>query len=341
MTTPESQRDPFNAADTSIEWEIAVPLLGNRAVMGDWVKLCVATAIVTGGLLTLMLVVQGEWEAVLPVVGVIGAIAFGLFVLGMLIMAVFFGGHMHFRFTLDDKQIQCDMIDRRAKTANRLALVAGILAGRPGAAGAGAMAMSRESEAVAFSGGFSARFNPGSRQIDLRNGWRRLMVVYATPENYAAVAARIEARMRTAGTATRVATKNPLPKRLGLSALVVIATLPVFALVDEYDVDLFAVLLLLCFAMATQWLIRVLGVVVIGAAAVIVAMVVVSALEVRESMFDAGQTYRHFEVFNENDLVLLTVAGIGLAILVGLSVAALRGKLPSMLEEDAASAGQD
>ena len=337
--TNDGKRDPYDTAEAPIEWEIAVPLLGNRAVMGDWVKLCVATGIVTGGLLTLLFAVQGEWDAVLSVLVAIGALALGLFVFGVVIMAVFFGGHMHFKFTLDDAQVGCDMIDRRAKTANRLALVAGILAGKPGAAGSGALAMSRESEAVAFSGAFTARFNPNSRQIDLRNGWRRLMVVYTTPENYAAVAARIEARMRTAGTTTRVATKNPLPKRLGLSALVVIATLPVFALVDEYDVDLFAVLLLLCFAMATLWLIRVLGVVVIGCAAVIIGMVAVSALEVRDSMFD-GSTYRHFEVFNENDFLLLLVAGIGLAVLVGMSVAALRGKLPSMLEEDAESAGQ-
>jgi hypothetical protein len=335
-----NQRDPFSTAETPIEWEIAVPLFGNRAVMGDWVKLCVATAIVTGGLLAFLFAVQGEWDAVLSVMVAIGALSLGLFVFGILVMAVFFGGHMHFKFTLDDEQVRCDMIDRRAKTANRLALVVGVLAGKPGAAGSGALAMSRESEAVAFSGGFTARFNPNSRQIDLRNGWRRIMVVYATPENYALVAARIEARMRTAGTTTRVATKNPLPKRLGLSVLVVVATLPVFALVEEYDVDMFAVLLLLCFAMATLWLIRVLGVVVIGCAAFIVGMVAVSALEVRESMFGEGQTYRHFEVFSENDFLLLLVAGIGLAVLVGMSVAALRGKLPSMLEEDAESAGQ-
>jgi hypothetical protein len=336
----DNERDPYNAAETPIEWEIAVPLFGNRAVMGDWVKLCVATGIVTGGLLTLLFAIQGEWDAVLSVLLAIGALSLGLFVFGIVVMAVFFGGHMHFKFTLDDQQVRCDMVDRRAKTANRLALVVGVLAGKPGAAGAGAMAMSRESEAVAFSGGFTARFNADSRQIDLRNGWRRLMVVYATPENYAAVAARIEARMRTAGTATRVAAGNPLPKRLALSALIVVATLPVFALVEEYDVDMFAVLLLVCFAMATLWLIRVLGVVVIGVAAVIVVMVAASALEVRESMFGDGQTYRHFEVFNENDVLLLLVAGIGLAVLVGMSVAALRGKLPSMLEADAESAGQ-
>jgi len=70
-------------------------------------------------------------------------------------------------FTLDAESIRCDMIDRRARTADRLALVAGVLAGRPGAAGAGAHAMSRESETVALSGGFTAKFNPGSRQIDL------------------------------------------------------------------------------------------------------------------------------------------------------------------------------
>ena len=339
MTTADP-RGPADAAQAPIEWEIAVPLLGNRAVMGDWVKLCVATGIVTGGLIGLLLAVQGEWGAVLSVLIAIGALSLGLFVFGIVIMAVFFGGHMHFKFTLDADGIRCDMVDRRARTANRLALVAGVLAGRPGTAGAGALAMSRESESVAFAGGFRATFNQDSRQIDLRNGWRRLMVVYATPENYAVVAARIDASMGTAGTAARVRTGNPLPKRLGLSALVVIATLPVFALVDTYDVSLFVVLLLLCFAMATLWLIRVFGVVVIGCAAVIVAMVAVSALEVRVSMFDAAVTYRHFEVFDENDLLLILIAGVGLAVLVGMSVAALRGKLPAMLEEDAESAGQ-
>ncbi len=101
-----------------------------------------------------------------------------------------------------------------------------------------------------------------------------------------------------------------------------------------------AVLLLLCFAMATRWLVRVFGAVVIGCAAVIVAMAAASALDLRQSMLD-GSTYRHFGVFDENDAVVLLIAGIGLAVLVVMSVASLRGSLPAMLEEDAASAGQN
>ena len=121
------ERGPTGESERPIEWEIAVPLIGNRAVMGDWVKLCVVTGIVTGGLIGLLLAVQGEWGAVLSVLAAIGALSLGLFVLGILIMAVFFGGHMHFKFTLDGDAIRCDIVDTRAKTANRLALAAGLV----------------------------------------------------------------------------------------------------------------------------------------------------------------------------------------------------------------------
>lgn len=202
----------------------------------------------------------------------------------------------------------------------------GLLAGRPQLAGAGLIGMSRESEEANWSGAFRAVFDPGSHSITLRNAWRTLMWVQCTPENYATVAAAVTDQMRAHKTTDRGAGPSPIPAYLGRTVLVVAASVPLFALSDEFDTGAFLPILILCFALAMVWMVNLFGWVVLGGLALLAGLVVAKQFEVRESMFHKGELYRAYEVLGGDDIALLLVAGAGAIVLVWLSVRALRGR---------------
>ena len=86
--------------------------------------------------------------------------------------------------------------------------------------------------------------------------------------------------------------------------------------------------------MATIWLISLFAWVVFGGLLVIDASVVLSLLEVRQSMFTPGASNSGFDVLSGEDIATLALAAAGQAVLVAIGRAALRGRLPSMLERD-------
>lgn len=337
MPSPRTPPDP--TVETGITWEIEVPLLTSRDVVGTAFAVFAISVLIAGSLIGLMLAAQGEWDAILPVFGVLGAIAGALFGVGLLATVLIFRGDMRFRFTVSDEQIRSELIDRTARAVNRLTIVAGILAGRPGAVGTGLIATSGEVTTLGWDGGFRATYDPKRRTIALRNGWRRLLVVYCTEQNYPTVAALVRARIASRGTDRRVPTRSPLPRMLAYTALAVVASLLVFPLIDVSDVPLFLLFLMLCFAAAMIWLLSLFGYVVLGCIISVIASVITDAASVRESFLYPGETYRHLDVFSEDDWVTFGIAGIGLAVLGTLAYRAIRGRLPSMLERDADSAG--
>ena len=77
MPSPRTQLDP--TAETEISWEIEVPLLTNRDVVGSTFAAFALTALIAGSLVGMLLAAQGEWSAILPIFGVLGLIAGGLF----------------------------------------------------------------------------------------------------------------------------------------------------------------------------------------------------------------------------------------------------------------------
>jgi hypothetical protein len=338
MPSPRTPLDP--TAETEISWEIEVPLLTNRDVVGSTFAAFALTALIAGSLVGMLLAAQGEWSAILPIFGVLGLIAGGLFGVGLLAMALIFRGDMRFRFTVSDKHIRSELIDTTARAVSRLTVVAGILAARPGAVGIGLIARGGEVTTLRWDGGFRATYDPRRRTIALRNGWRRLLTVYCTEQNYPAVAAVVRARMESRGTDRRVAARSPLPRMLAYTALAIIATLVVLPLGDISDVSLFLLLVMLCFAVAMIWLVSLFGYVVLGCIVAVIVSVVADAVSTRESYLRPGETYWHLSVFSEDDWVTFGVAGIGLVILGTLAVRAIRGRLPSMLERDANSAGR-
>jgi hypothetical protein len=336
---PSPQPPPEPAAETGISWEIDVPLLTSRDMVGSTFAAFALSVLIAGSLVGLMLAAQGEWDAILPVFGVLGLIGGALFGVGLLAMALVFRGKMRFRFTVSDELVGSELIDRTARRVNRLTIVAGLLAGRPGAVGTGLIATTGEVATLGWDGGFRATYDPRRRTITLRNGWRRLLVVYCTAQNYQSVAAFVSARIAARGTDRRVPARSPLPRMLAWTALAVVASLLAFPLADACNVSLFLLFVMLSFAVAMIWLISLFGYVVLGCIAAVVASVVADAVSVRESYLSPGETYLRLSVFSEDDWVTIGIAGLGLAVLGMLAFRAIRGRLPSMLERDAESAG--
>ena len=314
----------------AIVWETDLPLFSRR-MLGQWSLAMVITAVVMLVILGTVFAAQGEWDALLPMLAMATGAAAGLWLLGLIIMAVLFRGKFQVRYTLSDQELRYETIDTKAKTANRLAIVAGVLARSPQTLGAGLIARSQETMAVRWTGAFRAVYDPARYHITLRNEWRPLLWVQCTPENYAAVAAAVERNMARKKTAQRVGGKSPLPAYLGRTVLVVLGTLPLFGLAEEYNTGLFMPIFILCFGLATVWMINLFGWVVLGGLLVQAGLVVADMLRLRQSYFFKGETYYGYEVLGSEDFQFLLVAGLGAGILVWLSLAAVRGKWLSAL----------
>ncbi|MFZ5483082.1 MAG: hypothetical protein ACOZB0_02525 [Pseudomonadota bacterium] len=308
-----------------LSWEVDLPLF-SRMMMMQWALAMGLTATIMLLILGTIFAAQGEWDTLPALALLTGACTFGLWLLGLLIMAVLFRGKFRVRYTLTDTLLRYETIEPLAKGANTAAIIAGTLGRSPQTLGAGLIAKSQETITVRWSGAFEAKYDPARHFITLRNAWRPLFWIQCTPENYAQVAATVAAHMERRGTARRVSGKSPLPAYLGRTLLVILGCLPLFTLADEYDTGLFLPILILCFGLATVWLINLFGWVVLGGLLLQAGLVVADLFRLRESTLFRGETYYGYEVLGSEDFQIMAVAGLGAAALVWLALAALRGR---------------
>jgi hypothetical protein len=326
------------SAKEHITWETDLRLFSPEMAKG-WSLAMVATWLVMMLILGIVFVAQGDADDLPPLAGVLLAVTAGLWLLGFLIMALLFRGGLRVRYTVSETGVRMDTLDKVAKTSNRLAIALGALSGKPGLLGAGLINRSRESEAVAWDGAFRAELRPQRHLVVFKGSWRSLMLVQCTAENYPRVAARVQAEMASHGTNRRIPGKSPLPAYLGRTLLVALASFPIFALHEEYNLDVFLPLLMFCFALATIWLIPLFGWVVLGSLGLIAFTVLARLLEETPSYIRPGQTFTLLEVMSTEDWLMLGLAGLGAGVLVWLSLGALRGRIQAALMADQGDMG--
>jgi hypothetical protein len=335
-SSPETKT---NQGGNGITWEILVPLLNNRLIVGATIKVFGFAAIGVASLLSLVFATQGNWQLIPKTFLFLMLLGCGLIVLSLVIMAVVFQNRWRFRFTLSDDRIRFETIDKTLRAANRLAVKAGVLVGRPQAIGAGLIGQSTEIQEIKWSGSFRAVYKPGARVVILRNRWRRLMIIYCTPENYTKVAEYIRICIERYGTDARGSQRSPLPRYLATTAMVILAATPVFLLIEPFEVPLWMPMVLLCFTLATVWLISIFGYVVLASILLIVGAVVIDAFDMRESFLHAGVHYSHWSVFSGDEWALLVIAGVGLILLGWFAIRAVQGRFTSVLEADRSDMG--
>jgi hypothetical protein len=315
-----------------LTWERDVPLLTHPAILGSITKLWIITGLLMLALVGGIVGIQDGIEAVVPIAAMMMMLTGGLFMLSLLIMLVVFGNRMRMAFVIDDRGIVVRVIDNRAKIANRLAATVGALAGKPGVAGAGLTAMHDEERSAVWTSIAAVKYDPRRHTITLRNSWRTVLHVFCTPKNYEDAAARIAANVAAAGQPA-AKRRNPLWAALGLTVVVILATLPLFAMPYPFEPHLFAVIFTLCFALATVWLVPLMAWAVLGGVSWIVATIFLRGIEPTFNQF-TGTSNTGFGRLDSSDIAGLAVAAVGLAILAYISVAALRGWISSLLMRD-------
>ncbi len=320
-----------HAAADSLVWEVEVPLLNNRMITGALVKVFALSAAIGASILSLVFLTRGEYQSIAMIWLAFGAVGLGLILLSLLIMLLVFGNRMHCRIRIDSRGVVFEIIDRRARSGNRLLLLLGLLSGRPQAAGVGMIAAADEVRSLSWSGAFRAEYQPDRLAVVLRNSWRRLLIVHATADNYPAVAARIRAELAAHGTEARLPTRSPLRGYLLQSAWVVLACVPLFVLVEEFDVSLMLPLLQLCFGLATVWLIGLFGYVLMALDLVILGVLLAGALSVRESWLHRGEFYASWTVYSDADWALLALSVAGIVVLAVIGWRGARGRAPGVL----------
>lgn len=198
MATDRVHPAPDKPAAGRLRWETAFSLATNRFTIYDSLKVIGITWAIMLALFGSIFAINDSLDSVWPFFTVLAIIMLGFLLMFMAIMLVFFGNRYPARFTLNDTGALIESRSRRARLANRAAIVAGALGGRPGVAGAGMIAASQEAVSIAWKDVRRVNEHPDQRVISLKNGWRVVLRLYCTPENYAAARDFVRARAKGA-----------------------------------------------------------------------------------------------------------------------------------------------
>lgn len=171
-----------------IKWQAAIPLLSTSLILK---QLSVVFLIPTACLLVFLLGLAWiEGQLTLTLAGnyilVLTLILFGLLLLSMIGMAIVYGNQYQVEYAVNQTGIISSTV---GKTKRKNAIINTLLAlsGKPGFAGAGVLAASRQSELVKWKSVTDYKANLEKSTIQLNRGKHTLMLVQCTPENYSAV----------------------------------------------------------------------------------------------------------------------------------------------------------
>lgn len=317
-----------------LSWQCDVPLVTHPVLLRSLAIMCGVSTFIMIALVGGLIAITDGVKSAVPMIGMGMMIGAGMFVLSLLIMLVVFRNRMTMQFQVDEHGATARVVDRRARIANRLAMVAGAASGRAGVTGAGMLAMSNEEVTTAWSGVASASYDPRRLTITLRNDWRPVVHLFCTPETYEEAAARVgEGLSGVQRTAEGRAARNPLWAAMGWSIVVIVSVLPLFGMPYPFAPDLFAVILVLCFGLATVWLVPVMGWPVLAGIAWIAGTLVLQGFAPHTSRF-SGDSYTAFGTLDAGEWIGFSITCAGLAVLAAIAVAALRGRLVSLLMSD-------
>ena len=188
--------------ENAVTWQLNVPLINNRFILGDTVMGCLLTTALAAIFFGVIFGIGGGGKGVLQGLMFAGVAGLGLLVFSFLVLLVFFGNRYPMEFTIQESGLSVVSRSDRAHKANRLALILGVLAGKPGLAGAGLMATSRELRSLRWEEVRSVQKYPHERVILVKGGFLERLHVFCTPDNFEKASKLIE-------TLTAKASSNP------------------------------------------------------------------------------------------------------------------------------------
>lgn len=162
-----------------IKWTREVPLLNNSYMIMDVLFVLLFGA---GGLAGILILIMGlnEILAILQIVVLATGI---LIVLAFLAMGVIMLNNVEMTFTVNEEGIHTTM-GKKENRINKLALLMGLMAGKPGLMGSSVLAMSREQSSIGWSDIQKGVMDDRRKVISLSSGVRLLVRLYCIPETY-------------------------------------------------------------------------------------------------------------------------------------------------------------
>jgi len=173
-----------------------MPMLTSTILMSLFFVLLVPTACLLVFLLALALI-DGQLTFASGVSFFLIALGLflGLLLLGILSMLVFFGNRYQLEFTLTESGVR-SRVTGKTRRLNAWINTLLALSGKPGFAGAGLMAASRQNEFVPWDKFDHFTTRPEKQEIALRKGARTLMLLHSPPEIYPEVHHVVESKLR-------------------------------------------------------------------------------------------------------------------------------------------------
>lgn len=209
--SPENhQATDGHPATALISWEFNVPLLTDQFIMYDLLKVWGISSLFLFLILTGIAVYDGNWRAFTGMLPLVGLVSGGFLALLILVMLGFFGNRFPMGFRLGPQGAMVSSLSRRGRWGNRLAVVLGALAGKPGVAGAGLLGMAQETTGVAWDDVRRLKIHSQARVISLMDGWHVVMRLYCTPKNFDAVLTAVQ---KWAAPGLKKATQLPRARR--------------------------------------------------------------------------------------------------------------------------------
>lgn len=317
-----------------IKWEIDIPLLNNKILVRQMIMVFFITYIIISVLISTIFLVQGEAESIPMLLLMFFLVCLGLFVLSILVMLLIFGNRMTLRFTVNDKGVFYEMVDKRGKKLTNLAIFSGVLSKKATTTGSGLIAKSREAVFINYKNVIKLDPKDKENVILLKNEWRTLLAIYCKEENYNEVKEFLnEIFKEKMVNVNERKIKNPLPKYILLSLLTIIMSIPIFNLPYPFEINLFVPILILFFTLGSIWLTRLLFFVTIGGSIYTIIFIIVKLFEKTES-FIFDKTYFWYELISSEDIFALILLSISLLYFIGFSIYSLKGNFSSMLERD-------
>jgi hypothetical protein len=240
-------------------------------------------------------------------------------------------------------------LSRRGRWGNRLAVILGALAGKPGVAGAGLLGMAQETVGVNWDDVRRVNIHAPARVISLMDSWHVVFRLYCTPQNYDVVQNAVQkwaaAGLKKAAQAPRAKGLTPTRRLWLKSLLAAVAAVLVTALPLEIPPVLIWALFLV--SLGAIWFLvfkRFFGISSLALVGAILLISVGQGLEVRQTTtaedfrryaqsqglkvdkvpdWVLGRHRRH-EHFHTGEWLQTGIAALGLGFLGWVGLAALR-----------------
>jgi hypothetical protein len=167
-----------------LSWDIAFPLVTNRFFLFDMLKVTSISCLIVFVIISLIFIIQGSMDSLRTFALMIGILFVFFNFLFYLIALIFLNNHCHTSFIITKKGISWKMTDKRAKNANRIVTIIGILARKPGIAGSGMLASAGEEGFISWKEIKKIRYYEKQRVISVKNNWRTVIRLYCTTKNF-------------------------------------------------------------------------------------------------------------------------------------------------------------